>query len=51
MAFDEVKRILIVFGMILVVASYLVFSNLDKLLRVLTTSNLTGQVLKLGWSG
>jgi len=45
-AFVLIKRILIVFTVILDVASYLVFSNLwsqefDKLLCVLTTSNST----------
>jgi len=51
-AFDKVKRMLIVFSVILVIASYLIFSKLwsqefDKLLHVLTASNLTSQVLKL----
>jgi len=50
--FAKVKRILIVFGVILVIASYLVFSKLwsqqfNKLLHVLTASNLEGHVLKL----
>ena len=45
MGFDKVKRILILFSVILVITSYLVFSKLwyakfDKLLRVLTVSNL-----------
>ena len=53
--FDKVKRILILFGVILVIASYLLFSELwsqefDKLLRALTTSDLMSQVLKLRWS-
>ena len=44
--FDKVKRILIIFGVILIIAFYLVFSELwsqefDKLLHALTTSNLT----------
>ena len=55
-AFDDVKGILIAFGVILFVASCLVFSKLssqkfDRLLCLLTTSNLTGRVLNLGWSG
>ena len=50
--FDKVKRILIVFGVIFFFASYLVFSKLwsqefDKLLRVLTTSDLADLLLKL----
>ena len=51
-AFDKVKRILILFGVILVIPSYLMFSKLwstkfNKLLHALTTSNLMGSVLKL----
>jgi len=49
-AFDKVKRILTLFGAILVIASCLKFSKLnsqefDKLLCALTTSDLMGQVL------
>ena len=52
MGFDKVKRILILFGVILVIAYYLVFSKLwpqefDKLLRALMASDLKGQVLTL----
>jgi len=51
-AFAKVKRILILLGVILVIASYLVFPKLwsqdfDKLLRTLMISALVGRVLKL----
>ena len=51
-AFAKVKRILVIFGMILVIAFYLVFSRLwsqefDKLMCALTTSDLVSHVLKL----
>jgi len=47
MGFDKAKRILVVFGVILIITSYLVFSKLwsqefGKLLCDLTTSDLTG---------
>jgi len=56
MAVDKVKRILIVFGVILVISSYLLFSDLwsqefDKLIRALTVFDLISRVLKLRWSG
>jgi len=49
-AFDKVKRILVVFSVILVIASYLLFSELwsqefDKLLLALKTSNFVSRVL------
>ena len=52
MVFAKVKRILVLFSVILVIASYLLFSKLwsqefDKLLRALTMSNLMSEVLKL----
>jgi len=51
-AFAKLKTILILFGVILFIASYLVFSKLwsqefDKLLHALMTSNLMGRVMKL----
>jgi len=51
MAIDKVKWILIVFAVILIISSYVLFSELwsqefDKLLRVLTVSDLKGRVLK-----
>ena len=54
-AIDKVKRILVVFGVIFVISSYLLFSDLwsqefDTLLRALTTFDLMSQVLKLRWS-
>ena len=50
MIFDKVKRMLNVFGTILVITAYLLFSKLwsqrfDKLLRILTASDLMSQVL------
>ena len=50
MAIDKVKRIFIIFGVILVISSYLLFSNLwspefDKLLRALTVSDFMSEVL------
>jgi len=50
-AIDRVKRMLNVFGTILVIASYLVFSKFwsqefNKLLRVLTSSDLMSHVFK-----
>jgi len=52
MVFAEAKRIVILFGVILVIVSYLLFSKLwswefDKLLWGLTMSNLMSEVLKL----
>ena len=51
-AIDKVKRILVVFGVVFVIASYILFSKLwsqefDSLLRVCIAFNLVGQVLKL----
>ena len=51
-AIDKVKRILHVFVVVFVIASYLLFSKLwsqefDKLQRALTTSDLMSRVLKL----
>ena len=52
MGIDKVKRILELFDVILVSASYLIFSKLwsqdfDKLLHALSISNLVGDALKL----
>jgi len=52
MGFDKVKRILIVFSLILVISSCLLFSILwsqefDMLLPTLTASNLMSCVLKM----
>jgi len=52
MGFDKVKRIPILFGVVFIVASYLLFSKLwsqgfDKFLHALTTSDLVSRVLKL----
>ena len=53
---DKIKRMLNVFGTILVITSYLLFSELwsqefDKLLRALMASDLKGRVLTMCWSG
>ena len=52
MAIDKVKRILVLFGVILVTASYLVFSKLwsqefEKLLHALMMSGLKGRLLTM----
>ena len=52
MAIDKVKRILIIFGVILVISSYLLFSDLwsqefDKLLCALTASDFMSRLLKI----
>ena len=49
---DKVKKILILFGVVLVIACYLLFSKLwsqefDMLLQALTMSNLMSKVLNL----
>ena len=49
-AIDKVKRILVVFGVVFIIASYLLFFEwwsyeFDKLLHVLRTSDLKGRVL------
>jgi len=51
-AIDKVKRILIAFGVIFVISSYLLFSELwsqefDKLLQVLVASDLMNRALKI----
>jgi len=51
MGFDKVKRMLNVFGVIFIIASYLLFSELwsqefDKFMHALTTSTFMSQVLK-----
>ena len=52
MAINKVKRIPILFGVVFIIVSYLLFSKLwsqesDKLLRALIVSNFMSRVLKM----
>jgi len=56
MGIDKVKRLLVIFGMIFVISSYLLLFELwsqesGKLLHALTMFALTNRLLKIWWSG